>query len=65
MNLRTVERHIECIMAKLEVSTRAAAALRAVKEGCTLLPAGAVCLPGEEQQAERHAKDAIERRRKH
>ncbi len=38
MKLRTVEKHIECILAKLKVPTRTAAALKAVQQGYTLLP---------------------------
>ncbi|MBS1956973.1 MAG: response regulator [Cyanobacteria bacterium SZAS-4] len=38
MKLRTVEKHIECILAKLKVPTRTAAALKAVQLGYTLLP---------------------------
>jgi DNA-binding NarL/FixJ family response regulator len=38
MKLRTVEKHIECILAKLKVSTRTGAALKAVQLGYVLLP---------------------------
>ncbi|MBX3074170.1 response regulator transcription factor [Candidatus Obscuribacterales bacterium] len=38
MKLRTVEKHIECILAKLKVPTRTAAALKAVQLGYVLLP---------------------------
>jgi len=38
MKLRTVEKHIECILAKLKVPTRTAAALKAVQLGLVLLP---------------------------
>lgn len=38
MKLRTVEKHIECILAKMKVPTRTAAALKAVQLGYTLLP---------------------------
>lgn len=38
MKLRTVEKHIECILAKLKVPTRTAAALKAVQHGYVLLP---------------------------
>jgi len=38
MKLRTVEKHIECILAKLKCSTRTAAALKAVQAGYVLLP---------------------------
>ena len=38
MKLRTVEKHIECILAKLKVSTRTAAALKAVQLDLVLLP---------------------------
>jgi two-component system nitrate/nitrite response regulator NarP len=38
MKLRTVEKHIECILAKLKVPTRTAAALKAVQLGYILLP---------------------------
>lgn len=38
MKLRTVEKHIECILAKLKVPTRTGAALKAVQLGYVLLP---------------------------
>ncbi|MBX9721208.1 MAG: response regulator transcription factor [Candidatus Obscuribacterales bacterium] len=38
MKLRTVEKHIECILAKMKVPTRTAAALKAVQLGYVLLP---------------------------
>jgi DNA-binding NarL/FixJ family response regulator len=38
MKLRTVEKHIESILAKLKVPTRTAAALKAVQQGYVLLP---------------------------
>ncbi len=38
MKLRTVEKHIECILAKMKVPTRTAAALKAVQQGYVLLP---------------------------
>jgi len=38
MKLRTVEKHIECILAKMKVSTRTGAALKAVQLGYVLLP---------------------------
>jgi DNA-binding NarL/FixJ family response regulator len=38
VKLKTVEKHIECIQAKLKVPTRTAAALKAVQLGYTLLP---------------------------
>lgn len=38
MKLRTVEKHIESILAKLKVPTRTAAALKALQQGYILLP---------------------------
>ena len=38
MKLRTVEKHIECILAKMKVPTRTGAALKAVQLGYVLLP---------------------------
>ncbi|MFN8659156.1 MAG: response regulator transcription factor [Candidatus Obscuribacterales bacterium] len=38
MKLRTVEKYIECILAKLKVPTRSAAALKAIELGLVLLP---------------------------
>lgn len=38
MKLRTVQKHIDCICAKLKVPTRTAAALKAVSLGYTVLP---------------------------
>jgi DNA-binding NarL/FixJ family response regulator len=64
MKLRTVEKHIECILAKLKVPTRTAAALKAVQLGYVLLPK----VPGrdpvtgvshEQTVAELHAELAI------
>jgi NarL family two-component system response regulator YdfI len=64
MKLRTVEKHIECILAKLKVPTRTAAALKAVQLGYVLLPK----MPGrdpvtgvthEQTVAELHAELAI------
>jgi DNA-binding NarL/FixJ family response regulator len=38
MKLRTVEKHIECILAKMKVPTRTGAALKAVQLGYVMLP---------------------------
>jgi DNA-binding NarL/FixJ family response regulator len=66
MTLRAVEKHIECIVEKLKVPTRTAAALRAVQMGYRLLP----FMPGrdpstgislEQIAAEQYAEEALRR----
>jgi two-component system, NarL family, response regulator len=66
MKLRTVQKHIECILAKLQVPTRTAAALQAVQLGYVLLPkmSGRDPVTGvslEHVNAVQYAKEAISR----
>jgi two-component system, NarL family, nitrate/nitrite response regulator NarL len=66
MKLRTVEKHIECILAKLKVSTRTGAALKAVQIGYVLLPKmpgrdPVTCRSHEQTIAEKYAEEAIRR----
>lgn len=65
---RTVEKHIECILAKLKVPTRTSAALKAVQMGYILLPYmprrdPETSMTCEEIEANRHAQEAINKRR--
>lgn len=60
IKVRTVGMHIECIVAKLHVPSRTAAALKAASYGFVSLPVMNVL--EEEAQAEAHAREAIRRR---
>jgi len=70
MKSRTVEKHIECILAKLKVPTRTSAALKALQLGYTLLPKMPdrdpdTAVPIELKEAEELARSAIEHRKEH